>query len=625
MRKTSKKTTTTRPAATGDPQPGVKAAGRAHARAAKAVSPGREIRKQRVFEGLGVSPGIAVGPAYVRETRAVEVPEYSLAPAAVKGELARFRAGVARARRQLRYLKTKAGALPAATAEEIGYLLEAHLQMLMGSRLVRGVERRIAEERRNAEAAVQAEISEIAEGFGAMEDSYLAARMADVREVGSRLVRSLAKTQHRVFAALPEGCVLITEELNPAETALLDPGRVAGFATVLGGAEGHTAIMARALELPAVLGTAGLLTGVRTGEPVVVDGTKGRVIVNPTSATLADYDHRRELLRREQRQLARLRKLPAVTRDGVEIKLCANVDLPRELDIVRQSGAAGIGLLRSEFMYMNRDDLPSEEEQYVAIRDILVADDIGPVTVRTLDVGGEKVAFSLSGHFSDAVNPALGLRAIRLSLKIRKLLEAQLAAILRASAHGQLRILLPMISTPSEVRQVREVMRTLVRRLKRRKVPIADPLPLLGAMIETPGAALAADALAGVCDFFAIGTNDLTMYTLAIDRADEQVAHLYNPLHPAVLRLIQFTVEAGHRAGIPVSVCGEVAGDPRFTALLLGLGVRDLSMAPANLVRVKRRIRSIDLAEAARRARIIMEQSDLGRIATLLDDFNAFA
>ncbi len=597
-------------------------AGAAGGPAAPAKGKGRD---EVVFDGLGVSPGIAIGPAHVRETGVVEVPEYAVPRSHVEAERARFADAVARTRRQLRYLKAKVRGLPAATAEEIGYLLDAHLHMLVGSRLVRGVERRIAEELVNAEAAVQAEISEIAKGFAAMDDPYLAARMEDVREVGARLVRSLVKSQRRAFTALPRGSVLIAEELSPADTALLDPRRIAGFATVLGGAEGHTAIMARALELPAVLGAPGLLAGVKSGDVIVVDGRGGRVVVNPSPATLAEYGRRRESLRREQRQLARLRKLPAVSRDGVEINLFANVDLPREIEIVRQSGAAGIGLLRTEFLYMNRGDVPGEEEQYAALRDLVIAMDGRPTVVRTLDVGGDKLAFSVGGHLSESANPALGLRGIRLSLKMRRLLEVQLAAMFRAGAHGPLKILLPLVSSPAEVRQVREVMRAVARRLKRRKVPIADPEPPLGVMIETPGAALAADALAGVCDFFAIGTNDLTMYTLAIDRSDEQVAHLYNPLHPAVLRLIQFAVEAGHRAGLPVSVCGELAGDARFTALLLGLGVRDLSMAPANLPRVTRRIRGMDLTEAARRARVIMEQHDSGRIATLLDDFNALA
>jgi Phosphoenolpyruvate-protein kinase (PTS system EI component in bacteria) len=358
---------------------------------------------------------------------------------------------------------------------------------------------------------------------------------------------------------------------------------------------------------------------------VIVDGRRGRVIVHPAAATLEEYTRLREVLHRAQRQLARLRRLPAVTRDGVAVALNANVELPRELDQVRQAAAAGIGLLRTEFMFMNREEAPSEDEQYRALRQVVVALDGLPATIRTLDIGGDKLAFSLDAHLGQPANPALGLRAIRLSLKVPKLLETQFAAILRAGAHGPVKILLPMISTPAEVMAARRILETVARRLRRRKVKIADPLPPLGVMIETPGAALSADSLASVADFFAIGSNDLTMYALAIDRGDEQVAHLYNPLHPAVLRLIQFTVESGLRAGIPVSVCGEIAADVRFTPLLLGLGLRDFSMAPASVLRVKQRIRAINLAEAARRARIIMEQSDSGRIASLLDDFNALA
>ena len=285
----------------------------------------------------------------------------------------------------------------------------------------------------------------------------------------------------------------------------------------------------------------------------------------------------------------------------------------------------GIGLLRSEFLFMNRDTPPSEEEQFEGLRTIAKGMEGRPVTIRTLDVGGEKLAYSFGDQLVDTVNPALGLRAIRFSLKHPKLLEDQIAAILRVGALGPVRILLPMIATTGEVRRVREVIDRVARRLKRRRVAIADPLPPVGVMIEVPGAALAADALARVSDFFAIGTNDLTMYTLAIDRADEQVAHLYNPLHPAVLRLIQFTAEAALRARIPFSVCGEIAGDPRYTALLLGLGVRDLSMASSSLPRVKQRVRSLELTAATVRAQAIMEQADTGRIATLLDDFNALA
>ena len=582
-------------------------------------------RATQALEGLGVAPGVAIGPAYLLEAGAIPIAVRALAEAEVADELKRFQTAVAKAQKQLRKLKTKSAGLPGAAAEEVGYLLEAYLQMLSGSRLLRGVERRIAQDKINAEAAVQAEIAEIAEGFAALSDQYLAARADDIREVGDRLIRNLTLTPYAAFAKLPPGTVVIAEELSPADTALLDPALIAGFATVLGGPEGHTAIMARSLGLPAVLGVAGLIGAVHTGDVVVVDGSAGRVVVNPSAQLKGEYERRQEEYRREQRMLGRLKRMPAVTRDGEAVTLLANLELPREIEPAIAAGAEGVGLLRTEFMFMNRDVLPGEEEQYQALRSIVEAMEGRPVTMRTLDIGGDKLAGPLGGHLAESANPALGLRAIRLSLKERPLLEAQLGAMLRASAHGPVRILLPMISSLVEVRQVRQTMATVIRRLKRRKVKIADPPPPLGVMIEVPGAALSADALAQACEFFAIGTNDLTMYTLAIDRGEEQVAHLYNPLHPAVLRLIQFTAEAALRARIPISVCGEMAGDPRYTALLLGLGVRELSMAWPALPRVKQRIRSLDFLAATRRARMIMDQSDSGRIAALLDDFNTLA
>lgn len=587
----------------------------------KPAPPGGE----QVFEGLGVAPGIAIGIAHLVESGVAQVPEYRIAANEVAAEQARFAAAVAQAQKQVRKLKAKSQNLPAAVAEEVDFLLEAHLQMLTGSRVVRGVERRITEDRLNAEAAVQSEIAEVAQKFAALDDPYLAARADDIREVGNRLIRNLTKTPFEAFSHLPEGSILVAEELTPADTALMDPRRVAGFATMLGGAESHTAIMARSLGLPAVLGVAGLIGAVKTGDAIVIDGGGGRVVVNPSAGRLAELRRRQAEILREQRQLARLRRLPALTRDGTLVTLNANLELPRELDMAVAAGAEGIGLLRTEFIYMNRADLPDEEEQYKALTSLIAGMGNRPITVRTLDIGGDKLAVSLDSHIGQSANPALGLRAIRLSLKVRSLLETQLAAILRAGAHGPVRILLPMISTTSEVRQVREVMAGVVRKLRRRRVKIADPLPPLGVMIEVPGAALSADALAQVSDFFAIGTNDLTMYTLAIDRGEEQVAHLYNPLHPAVLRLIQFATEAAMRAKIPVSVCGEIAGDPRYAPLLLGLGIRELSMGAIALPRVKQRIRNLDIASAMRCARIIMETADSGRIAAMLDDFNALA
>jgi phosphoenolpyruvate-protein phosphotransferase (PTS system enzyme I) len=584
-----------------------------------------EAPVERRLSGLGVSPGIAIGPAYLVEGGDLQVHESHIPESEIEAERARFAEAVEASLKQLRRLKAKTSGLPESAAEEIGYLLDAHLAMLSNSRLVRGASARIGQARINAERAVELEIDEITRSFAAMRDPYLAARGEDIRVVGTRLIRNLIKKPYVAYSGVPEGAVILADELTPADTALMDPERITGFAAEAGGADSHTAIVARALGLPAVLAVGDLVAAARPEAMVVIDGAEGTVIIDPNPQTVLDYEARRDALTRERRYLARLRRLPAVTRDGVEITIEANIELPIELERATANGAMGLGLVRSEFLYMNREDLPGEDEQYAVFSALVRGMGGRPVTVRTFDLGGDKLARSLTDHYAEPDNPALGLRAIRLSLRDRRLLDPQLAAMLRAAVEGPLRILLPMITTVSEIRRVREAMEQVARRLRRRGMSVPKPLPPLGAMIEVPGAALAADALAAESDFFSIGTNDLIQYTLAIDRGDEQVAHLYNPLHPAVLRLIQFTVEAGLRRGMPVAVCGEMAGEPRFTALLIGLGVRNLSMAPGNIPRVKQRIRTLDMVAATRRARAIMDQSDSGRIAALLDDFNAIA
>ena len=574
---------------------------------------------ERALRGIGVSPGIAIGPAFVIDQQGVSVPEYTLAVGQVDKEVKRFQAAVAKTQKQLGLLKLKAESLPAGAVEEVALLLEAYKGMLSSPRLVRGAEELIQSARINAEAAIQRQIATVAAGFAAMDDAYLAARAADVREVGARLIRNLLQQQYNPFADAPEGCILIAEEITPADTALMNPERVAGFAAVLGGAEGHAAIMARALGLPAALGVAALIGGVNSGDMVIIDGGAGQVLVRPTPETLHHYRQESARLARETRKLKNLRDVPSVTADGVAVTLHANLELPREAEAALEAGASGIGLLRTEFMFMNRVDLPDEDEQYAVLLDLVKTLDGKPLTVRTLDVGGEKLATALGDVVGESVNPALGLRAIRLGLREPKLLETQLAAILRAAAHGPVRILIPMVSSVAQMRAVRERLMLVEKRLHRRGIKLAAALPPVGAMIEIPGAALAADALAKVCDFFAIGSNDLTQYTLAIDRGDDRVADLYDPYHPAVLRLIQFTIAAAWRANSPVSLCGDMAGDAKAVALLLGLGLRDFSMAPSRLPLVKQEILTLAMPQAVQLAEAVMAKSDEEDIRALLD------
>jgi phosphotransferase system enzyme I (PtsI) len=577
---------------------------------------------ERTLTGLGVSPGIALGNAFRIERGGLSTPEYQVTPEEAVAEVTRFRTAVASSLRQLRNLKAKAAKLPDGASEELGYLVDARLQMLTGSRLIRGVEARIATHLVNAEAAVRTEIDGIVANFARMADRYLAARADDVREVGDRLLRQLMQAPYIPFQHLPEGSIVVAEELTPADTMLLDPAKVLGFVTELGGPESHTAIVARSLGIPAVVGTSGLLQAIASGAPLLLDGGQGVIVLNPSSEALRLSRERVAELAAERQVLRGLAKLPAITQDGVSVQLQANLERPRDVAVALENGAAGVGLFRTEFMFMNRDSLPSEDEQFEAIAEVVAAMGGRPVTVRTLDIGGDKLAPAIRSQIDEGLgheaNPALGLRGVRLSLAHRRLLETQLAAILRAARVGPVRILLPMVSDVAEVKAVRVVMAAVIRRLRRRGAKLPDRIPPIGVMIEVPGAALNADALATEAEFFAIGSNDLTMYTLAIDRGDERVSGLYNPLHPAVLRLIQFSIDAGLRLRREVSVCGEIAGDPRFTPLLLGLGLRDLSMSAPSLGRIKQRVRATDLRHAVARARAIMAQWDPAKIAALM-------
>jgi phosphotransferase system enzyme I (PtsI) len=587
------------------------------------------VLEERIIYGLAASPGVAVGRAHVREPDRLHIPRYHIAAQHVDDEQRRLTAAIARARRRIARIRARAASraklIPDMGAEELGYLFDAYVHILKDSRLVRGALARIANERINAEEAVRIEVALIADAFRQMDDAYLCARVDDIREIGSRLIAFLLHKEDVKPAALAKGCVLVAEELTPADAAQLDPDVVAGLAAQIGSPQGHTAIMARALGLPAVLGVGNLLAEVESGEVVAIDGDRGQIVVHPSPASMRSFRRRIEQLKAERKQLRRLAKRPALTRDGVEISLRANVELPFEMDSVAEAGAEGVGLLRTEFLFLNRSSMPSEDEQAEALIEVVERARGRPVTIRTLDLGGDKSTSGLVARLGDSAVSPLGLRGIRLSIACPELLEIQFRAILRAFAHGPVQILLPMVTSVQEIRAARELLARAARHLHRRNEHIPHPLPPLGTMIEVPGAALAADALAHVSDFFAIGSNDLTMYTLAIDRSDEHVAHLYNPLNPAVLRLIQFASAAAVRARIPISICGEIAGDPRFTALLVGLGFRELSMTAANILAVKRRILGIDKSSAVHRANLIMRETDPTRIEALLNDVNEAA
>ena len=592
---------------------------------------------ERIFRGLGVSPGVAIGTVF----RAIEpeIPHTNarIAAADIAAEGARLDAAIVQSRKQLARLRARLAVLPEESQAEIGPLIDAYSRMIGPSRLTRGIRRRVEESLQSAESAVVSEAEAIATaimdqvepGSNAEDRAGLIRRAEEVREIARRLVRNLTRTPFRSFAGLPDGAILLSESLRPADAALLDPSRLAGVATDEGGTDGHTAVMLRALGVPSVLGAAGLTQAARPGDTLIVDGRTGVVTLNPSAETMTAARRAVMAFARERQRYARLRTLAAVTTDGEPVDLQANFELPVEMPLIAQCGAHGIGLLRTEFLFMNRDTIPDEAAQTESYRSVIEAMNGDPVTIRVLDWGGEKDIEALTNagivpDISDA-NPAMGLRGLRLLLRRPELFETQLAAILRASVHGQVRVLLPMVTTVGEVRAAREAYERVARRLRRRGDRLPEKLPPLGIMIETPGAALSADALALEADFFAIGTNDLTAHTLAVDRGESDVAEMYDPLHPAVLRLIQFATEAALRMRMPVSLCGEMAGNPRITPLLLGLGLRAFSVNASAVPRVKHVVRAVDSDACVRLARRVMEQSDPEQISALLTGFSGAA
>ena len=590
-------------------------------------------RPEKLFAGIPVSAGVAIGPVFGTSEPRAEITRQKIAASDIEAERARLEAAVVQSRKQVAKLRGRLAVLPEESQDEIAPLLDGYLQMLGNSRLLRGARRRIADTLLSAESAVFEEAEGIAgaiagqalPGIADDERASIGRRAEEVREIARRLVRNLTRQPFRSFAGLPDGAILVSEALRPADAALLDPSRLAGVATEEGGAEGHTAVMLRALGVPAVLGAVGLAHAIRPGDLAVVDGASGTVALNPSPTRLAAARRAVAAFARERQKLARFRRLPAETLDGEAVELQANLELPVELPLIAQSGAQGIGLLRTEFLFMNREGVPDEDTQTESYRMVVEAMGGDPVTIRVLDWGGEKEidALSSEGIVPEAAdpNPALGLRGIRLLLRRVPLFETQLAAILRAAAAGPVRVMLPMVTNVAEVREARVIYERVARRLRRRGERLPDKLPPLGIMIETPGAALSSDALALEADFFAIGTNDLTAYTLAVDRAETELAELYDPLHPAVLRLVQFATEAALRMRMPVSVCGEIAANPRLTPLLLGLGLRSFSMNAGAVPRVKQAVRAVEIDACARFARRVMEQSDPAAIRDLVMTF----
>jgi phosphotransferase system enzyme I (PtsI) len=570
------------------------------------------------IHGIGVSGGIAIGHAHLLSHAQLEVEHYTIPDAEVAQEQARFDTAIAAARAELAAL---ADHIPANAAPEFEGFLNLHLMILGDSTLSEVPRELIAARKCNAEWAVSQQAEELIDQFERIEDEYLRERKADVVQVVERVLKALTGQPRHIPAPRhkEEDSILVAHDLSPADVILFKHHRYGSFVTDLGGATSHTAILARSLNIPSIVALHHARALIRENELLIVDGSNGVVIVNPDQYVLAEYRLRQEQWQLERQKLKRLKTTRAATLDGTRVELHANIELPEDVHQAKENSAAGIGLFRSEFLFLNRDELPSEDEQFEAYRRVAVEMRGLPVTIRTLDLGADK---NLNNAERVAPNPALGLRAIRLCLAEPQMFLRQLRAILRASHYGKIQILIPMLSTAHELTQTMHLLQEAKSDLDRGGIPYGREVQV-GGMIEIPAAALSLNTFTRRLDFLSIGTNDLIQYTLAIDRTDDAVAHLYDPLHPAVLQLVAHIIRGCNKAGVPVAVCGEMAGDERLTRVLLGFGLRQFSMHPAHLLTVKQQVLKSDLGEVTQLATRMLKTDDSDKLQALLERMNA--
>jgi phosphotransferase system enzyme I (PtsI) len=569
------------------------------------------------LSGIGVSRGVAIGKAHIILRGSIEVLESAIPSHLVEDEITRFLSAVDSARQQLQAIQKR---IPESTGVDIAAFIETHLLMLDDATLVITPVDLIREHCCNAEWALKLQRDAVVSVFEQMDDAYLRTRRDDIDHVINRIQRILldsSQSDDQGDNIVMDNTIILAYDLTPAETVMFEHQGIKAFATECGGPLSHTAILARSMQIPAMVGTHGLQRYVREGETVILDGLQGVLIADADEQTLDYYREQQEKEFQRQIELAKLVDRPAVTSDGTTVKLMANIELPEDIDAVSRTSANGVGLYRTEFLYMNRPEPPDEEEQYDCYVSVIEALKGKPLTIRTLDMGADKQAEGIT----NSSNPALGLRAIRLCLKNHSQFRPQLRAILRASAHGPVRLMIPMLSNTSELHQVLALINDTKISLQRESLAFAPDIQI-GGMIEVPAAALTAADFASHLDFLSIGTNDLIQYTLAIDRVDDEVNYLYDPLHPAVLRLIKMTIDAGKAAGIPVAMCGEMAGDPQYTRLLLGMGLREFSMHHTALSEVKSVIHSSSIEALKPLVLELLSNTRTGRIPERVDSLN---
>lgn len=572
--------------------------------------------EMQVLNGMGVSGGIAIGRAVCLETRGPEVFRLHVSESHVEGEIARLREGIQHARGELQRLRARA---EEDLGNDLAAIFDAHVLLLSDAKFLGRVEERIRTQQVNAEWAVHKTAEELDERFSHMEDPYIRERSEDLTDVSRHLLRSLQGIAHHDLSELPSDIVIVADDLTPSDAIRLGRERVIGFAIESGGRTSHTTIIARSLNIPAVAGLTGIMSRLRDEAPVIVDGETGSVILHPSDEVIRQYRTRKAELERRDRDLLATRELAAVTRDGVGVELMANIDLPEEVEEVPLFGACGIGLYRSEFLYIEKSpQMPTEEEHVEIYRRLVEFAAPNPAIIRTYDLGGRKLAREMMATQEE--NPVLGLRGIRLTLARPEVFRRQIRALYRAGLYGDLWIMLPLVSTVEEVRQFRAFADEVMAEMEREGVPFRRDVRL-GIMIEVPAAAMIADILAREVEFFSIGTNDLIQYSLAVDRNNEHVASLYQPLHPAILRMLRFVIDSARAAGIEVSLCGEMAADPRYALLLVGLGLRRLSMSPRQIPEVKTWIREATAAGLAELVAGCLEHSTAAEVQRHMESF----
>lgn len=569
------------------------------------------------IHGIGVSNGIAIGKAHLISNALLEVVQYDIDIKNVSNEVKRFDDAITSVKAELNKIKSQ---LPANSPGELGAFVDTHI-MILSDKSLSSMPRAIIEnERCNAEWAIKKQMDSVVNQFDQIEDQYLRERKQDVIQVVERVIKILLGHSNQIAVKNQEKLtILVAHDISPADALHFKKHKYAAFITDGGGVTSHTAILSRSLNIPSIVALQNARALIRDNDLIIVDGTQGIVIVNPSLDIQKYYKQLQDLWGNEQEKLQRIKTKKSITKDGSPIHLFANIEVPNDIVSVNASGATGIGLFRTEFLFMNRQDMPDEEEQFLAYKKVAEAMGKKPVTIRTLDSGADKQTALNNKKVSP--NPALGLRAIRLCLSEPKVFMTQLRAILRASHFGNIKILFPMLSSISELRQTKLILERAKASLRKEKIKFNEKI-LIGGMIEVPAAAISADIFAQELDFLSIGTNDLIQYALAIDRTDDAVSHLYNPLHPAVLKLITLTVKSAHKYKKSIAICGEMAGEPKLTKLLIGMGIEQLSMHPSHILRVKQQVLSSDIKNMKASVHKLLNLNEVDKIETLLKRIN---